>query len=422
LAVGLALLFGIAALAPGPFDGQGFAIAGSVCGLVAALVGGVAWWGRQSAVRALLFTLWTILAVELLLQGLTAVQLVPWLAMQENAPWGRVYWSMEGSRSGLMSRWGWHQRRVAFDDDAQRIVLVGDSFVEALQVNPRSNSAAQLEGLLATTGDDIRCQVMALGRSATGPAHHRVHVQYALEHHAPDQLILLLFLGNDLADNLWTGDSGGFPGHGQMMLYDVDGDGTATLHGDSEIDPERYRQRLEANHELGPASLARSIMSQSLLLGALQTLPRVLAVGPPTGPEQTGAGPPDAPPNPMAPQNIDQRALSLVRAMLSDIQQDCQAAGVRLRVYTLPPITPAFWARARGEDTASAPAGFAEEQALATWAAPRQLELTPLGPRLLTMPEDRIEALFFGGAGHFTAEGHGWLAAEIAPGTCAPPR
>src|SRR5262249_17436534 len=82
-----------------------------------------------------------------------------------------------------------------------RVVLVGDSFVEALQVRFEESITAQLESQLRSHGKN--CEVISFGVSGAGTAREYLALrEYGLKY-KPD-LVLLLFVGNDFSDNSKT--------------------------------------------------------------------------------------------------------------------------------------------------------------------------------------------------------------------------
>jgi lysophospholipase L1-like esterase len=80
----------------------------------------------------------------------------------------------------------------------RRIVVVGDSFVEALQVRFEQSITSLLESRLQASG--VHAETINLGVSGTGTARQYLAVrEYGLRY-KPD-LVLLFFVGNDVSDN-----------------------------------------------------------------------------------------------------------------------------------------------------------------------------------------------------------------------------
>jgi len=95
---------------------------------------------------------------------------------------------------------GFRDREHSIEKPAgtKRIVVLGDSFVEAIQVPFKDSITAQLENRLKSDG--ARTEVINFGVSGTGTARQYLALrEYGLEY-KPD-LVLLLFVGNDFSDN-----------------------------------------------------------------------------------------------------------------------------------------------------------------------------------------------------------------------------
>jgi hypothetical protein len=106
----------------------------------------------------------------------------------------------------FVNRHGWHdcEHSYAKPPGVRRIVLVGDSFIEATEVPVAATVHRVLEGLLNEGIAPRRYEVIALGAPATGTAVEYVLIKkFALRYH-PDIVILNFFTLNDVSDNLFT--------------------------------------------------------------------------------------------------------------------------------------------------------------------------------------------------------------------------
>ncbi len=95
---------------------------------------------------------------------------------------------------------GFREREHAWEKPAgtMRVVLLGDSYIEALQVPFEQSVPALLEGRLRAAG--IEAETINLGVSSLGTARqYLVLREYGLRY-KPD-LVLLFFVGNDLTNN-----------------------------------------------------------------------------------------------------------------------------------------------------------------------------------------------------------------------------
>ena len=95
---------------------------------------------------------------------------------------------------------GFHDRERVFENTQgrQRIVVLGDSYVEAHHVPTGRSFTAQLEQLL--NAEDDRYEVIPLGRGGTGQEEELRNLEEFGIPFGPD-VILVLFVSNDLYDN-----------------------------------------------------------------------------------------------------------------------------------------------------------------------------------------------------------------------------
>src|SRR5580698_8056512 len=130
----------------------------------------------------------SLLAVELFLQAAAWLGVLPGLDTKDKAPFARVYWRSEGHGNSVRNRFGWHFPE--FDLKApKRVAVIGDSFVEAVEVGRNENEAARLQQLLRAQSPDW--SVLGLGTRGTSPAHYMDVLDYAQRHFAPQEAIVM---------------------------------------------------------------------------------------------------------------------------------------------------------------------------------------------------------------------------------------
>ncbi len=96
---------------------------------------------------------------------------------------------------------GEHSRQK--DKDVFRILVLGDSFVEARQVAEQESSHAVIESFLnAASGSNIRYEVISAGASAWGPAQELMYFRTEGQFYAPDLVLVFWYPANDLSDVL----------------------------------------------------------------------------------------------------------------------------------------------------------------------------------------------------------------------------
>ena len=127
--------------------------------------------------------------------------------------------------------------------DRFRVLLLGDSFVEGMQVAPERHLARLLEGLAARDGHAL--EVVAMGISGYGQSHELATYEALGRAYQPD-LVIAFFCPNDLWNNLV-----GVEGEEGPAIYRVDADGTlvSNLDGVPETPPTAAEYR---KHERPP--------------------------------------------------------------------------------------------------------------------------------------------------------------------------
>lgn len=114
------------------------------------------------------------------------------------------------SRSRYVNQFHWnnygyfdHDYDLRKSPDTYRIVVIGDSYVEAVQVPLMGSFHKRLESYLneiAKLGLDTKFEVIALGNSGTGQmAHHKV-LRKAVDKYSPD-MVLITLCSNDFCDD-----------------------------------------------------------------------------------------------------------------------------------------------------------------------------------------------------------------------------
>jgi len=106
----------------------------------------------------------------------------------------------EYEAKGRVNNWGFIGKDVDIDKgkDTKRIIVFGDSFTEAVQVDWDKNYCTLLEGLLKDSSG--KCEVINAGISDYSPRLEYLYLREKLIHFKPDYLILQLF-ANDIYDD-----------------------------------------------------------------------------------------------------------------------------------------------------------------------------------------------------------------------------
>ena len=96
-----------------------------------------------------------------------------------------------------VNRFGMRDRERSQTPAGARVALIGDSFIEGLHVADEDTVSRRLEGLLGG-----RAEVLNFGVSSTGTAVQLMNYRARVRAFRPDVVLLMFYVGNDIADNL----------------------------------------------------------------------------------------------------------------------------------------------------------------------------------------------------------------------------
>src|SRR5436190_1695697 len=146
------------------------------CGCSVALAG---WKFSTETKLKILLVLLSLGFMELLLQVSGWLALLPAVNTKERLPFGRGYWTSEGLGNSIRNRFGWYYPEFELRK-TNRLAVIGDSFVEAVEVHRTRNMSAVLAGRMH--GRNETPEVLGLGNHGTGPAQYLEVLQYAHRH------------------------------------------------------------------------------------------------------------------------------------------------------------------------------------------------------------------------------------------------
>jgi hypothetical protein len=358
----------------------------------------------------------SLLAVELFLQAAAWLGVLPGLDTKDKAPFARVYWRSEGHGNSVRNRFGWHFPE--FDLKApKRVAVIGDSFVEAVEVGRNENEAVRLQQLLRAQSPDW--SVLGLGTRGTSPAHYMDVLDYAQRHFAPQEAIVMIYLGNDINETSPKLNVSYLPPE-RFVYYDLDSGGGLVLNPASAGKKEQFDRGLEFSHGPLLGSLAVTLKSHFLTLQmlnslrgnlGLRSLTRKLAAENPETAKYGRIGL-SLKPYAVKPDPDAQYALSVMLAELAVMKQRCDANHCKLRLVTIPFFPPQFYSAQSG-GTWSAKLGeydfLAPDRQIAAFAQAQGIPFLSFADWLASKKTDvaGIRGLYFGnGSGHFTEHGH----------------
>jgi lysophospholipase L1-like esterase len=287
------------------------------------------------------------------------------------------------------------ERTEAKPAGTRRIVILGDSFVEALQVPLEDTFGALLETRLG--GGRGPVEVLNLGVSSTGTGQQLLLFRDRGRRYAPDVVVLAFFTGNDFRNNSRALD--GDP----VLTYPVIG-ADGRLERDAEGTP-----RFTAVRSTGAL---RQFLREHLASYRFFA-PRVRSIGPLTAwvPWLFTTGAATATVDPVGDTEVPSRAwrtaVDVTLELLSDLEREVRRAGAALFVVVIPAPWEVSAAGASGPATTTVP-GWALER-------PERVVLETLERRgvpaisvreRLRAETDGGHAVFFAQDGHLNARGH----------------
>ena len=296
---------------------------------------------RRIAGRAV----FAIVAIEVVFQGLAWGGL---LSINNTTgvtvPYGRIYQSDQGFANGVTNRYGWYYPEFVLAEESYRVILNGDTFVQALQVPMDAHMGVQLQEKLATDPDRVSVEVMAQGQMGYGSSQflNTIFSTYIWDPLDPDEIIVFFHLANDFQIN--HDEAGARP----RMYIDETGiaevfpDDVAVWHdlahvvilGHDSID----HWRTVISHSLFVNWLAGDSLRDNLSLD--MPVPYI-----PTHIEQATAEAPFGPATFMFTESSEraEQSLDLLAIQLRDYTTFMANQGVHVRVVTIPHFPAAFY-------------------------------------------------------------------------------
>jgi hypothetical protein len=214
------------------------------------------------------------LALAALEVGVRVMHLVPDRFWQPDAllgtwhiPGKRGWWTQEEhefvvpvtiSSQGLRDV----EHTEAKPSDVVRVLVLGDSYIEALQVPLEQSFSRQLEAALNGQGGARRFEVVSMGVSGYGTASELLYYRKAGRAFAPDVVVLAFYPGNDVRNNSPTLEPTLTPVYGEDgALQRVVGSGKSS-------DPRGLLGRVQSYQYVRKLILTRSPRVANLLIGA----------------------------------------------------------------------------------------------------------------------------------------------------------
>lgn len=309
-------------------------------------------------------------------------------------------WTREmqgGARTVRTNSGGYHDRertRVR-SPGVWRLAFLGDSFLEAYQVEVEENFSQRLARALSRRiaaggveagGDAV--EAVNFGVHGYGLGVHHLFVRHYLAEWTPDAVVVVLFPGNDLHDNYAPVAAASVPG------FTVEGDDLVYLPAPTGTARVWLRDQV----------LARSSLMRFAWMRVIKTNRGAMQLARDAGLVST--------PNTAAAGERDQaRMLATADHLLGRMRQDLDEAGVGLLVFVIPdPIRVHHLVQAARGEVVSDPEDLRQQKARLESGLLRILQdrgIRYLYPRDFFV--ERIlagEGMYRNGFGHFTAAAH----------------
>jgi hypothetical protein len=356
-----------------------------------------------------------VLAAEVVIQVLGFLRVLPVDNISGiTVPYGRVYQQSEGFGNGVTNGYGYYYPEFRVEPRTRRIILTGDTFVEALQIPMDANMGVQLDALVNT--EENPSEVMAMGLLGYGPTtfmswRYYDHTWFMVE---PDELVIVFNLANDFYIESEA--------VARLGRVEVDADGMAEVMTE-DFDRWHSLADLTVLGHNAPDPL-RVLFSQSQLVNliARDSLrePFSLNLNPPRLPSNIERATPEQPFGPAtflytseASEDAEQ-SFAITEAILHTLVRKLAEYDLTIRLVTIPHFPAQFYAENAGDSWSPALGEydlFLPEQRLSQAAAANGVSFLGMTEYMRSLTPTQIRALYFGeGTGHLTETGHRLLA------------
>jgi hypothetical protein len=358
-----------------------------------------------------------LVGFELVLAGLAQFGGLPFANTSGlTVPYGRVYQRQEGMANATTNRYGWYYPEFRLQPGERRIVLSGDTYVQALQVPLEAHMGQVLERLVAErAGSDT--EVLAQGQLGYGSTMfvNPIMYPYMWQPLQPKEIVVFFHLANDfqLADHA----------RDPRPRYTLGADGTPVVVDEDFAYWHTLAHQVIAGHD--PVNPIRTVLSHmQSLQWVLSTLSQQFGIGgaPQFTPftRQASDAEPFGPATALFEANPGadaKQSYQLAAAQLRTYAQAMQEQGVTVRLVTIPFFPRASFGAGQAWSTT-----FDRYDSLATErvleAAAREAGMPFLGMgrymQATGATADEVRSLFFAaGQGHLTEAGHAYFAQAV---------
>lgn len=375
--------------------------------------------------HAILYACYLAVVVELMLQVVATYLYVPRMSYFYHSPYSRVYDTDECYGNSRMNRYGWYYPAFRNEKGTRKIALIGDSFIQAIQVYPTRHLGKTLEHHINDTrkDSDKAVEVMAFGIGDVGPANYLEYLKYAVRHFHPEEAFIFICFCNDFSDSNYAAEHDTpmyAPSH--KIYYALDSKGEPVLAPGADKTRDLVRLRLESNHRSLlfhlPGIIRNNLIS---LIMAKHIYDRYLARHRPHGDEKSPMAQIGCDDYPYLRKDTEKwrNAFALATALLEKCDQFAKEHGVKLRIVTIPMFPKAFlesgdwvdWGMEKGKYDFLKP-----ERELVDWARKKGIPLLAMGQFIKEshIGMNDLRSLYcMGGPAHWSSTGHHYWADAI---------
>jgi hypothetical protein len=373
---------------------------------------------RARARGFVLLILCWLISIEGFLQLTAFFGVLPGINISYPIPFSRVYWIKEGYSNEIRNKRGFHYPKSEFNTDSHRIALIGDSFVEAVQVPAKENLGILLEEELSRSNSK-KHEVLSFGQSGYGPAHYLEILKLIQRDYRPNEVVLLYYFGNDYRNLLPEVQE--TPAN-DFIYYTVNKGGTDfDIHPESLPVLEYFQQSWSRYHKQPLLDLPRILQTHVFSYHVFQALPVML---------EKYRNREEALENPVTrgigdfifhdpPNELSKRAFLLDSLILKKMSKFCQEHQIRLRLVTLPFLPKIFYQNPRKDwDLKYKDFDYLlPERELLKKGRSLGFDVLAMGEQWKSenlSPEEIQKMFFVAGQGHLTPLGHRYFSLALS--------
>ncbi|MEM9952248.1 MAG: hypothetical protein AAF846_11635 [Chloroflexota bacterium] len=322
--------------------------------------------------------------------------------------YGRLINQDETMTISQSNQYGWHYPNFRMEEDSYRILLHGDSFVQALQIPSSEHFGVKLDALLNAEEAEPSYEVMAQGMPGYGPSMYlndnmSSYIWQPLE---PNETIVFFHLLNDfqietaLDDRISYSYLTGNPDDRAFVSDDV----IRAYHPNSHI--------VIGGHD--PADPYRTIMSYSMVWNLIDSAQGGRILEQPLHMDEVSADAPFASVSVLydttAVSEVADNTYAITEAILADYVDAMADIGVTVRLVTIPYFPAQFYDAKTGTDWTPTLGNYdltLPEEEMRAMANSLGIEFLGMVNYLQGTDIARLQSYFFeDGTGHLTETGH----------------